>query len=66
MQIVPCAVRTMFLDVHGCTSVAKAMDGLGRPFGAAIAMEVAAKRAHGARYGFSSLNDYESLHLLSD
>ena len=51
-SLVACAVRTYSLDVHGCTSVAEATDGLERPFGTAISMEMAVKRAHGARDGF--------------
>ena len=46
-SLVACAVRTYSLDVHGCTSVAEATDGLERPFGTAISMEMAVKRAHG-------------------
>jgi len=59
-QNVACAVRTMPFDVYGCTSVAEATDGLERPFGTAISIIMAIKRAHGARYGFSTPNDLGS------
>ena len=62
-SLVACAVRTYSLDVYGCTSVAKAMDGLERPFGTAISMEMAVKRAHGARYGYCMPNDLGSLNF---
>jgi len=39
------------------------MDGLERPFGTAISMGMAVKRAHGARYGFGMPNDLGSLNF---
>ena len=53
----------MSLDDYGCISVAKAMDGLERPFGTEISIKMAVKRAHGARYGFSTPNDLGSLNF---
>ena len=53
-------------DVHGCTSVAEATDGLERPFGIAISIKMAVKRAHGARYDFSTPNEFRITKFLSD
>ena len=39
------------------------MDARERPIRTAISIKMAVKRAHGARYGFSTPNDLESLNL---
>jgi len=62
-SLVACAVRTMPLDVYGCTSVAEATDGLERPFGTEISIKMAVKRAHGARYGFGMANNLGTLNF---